>query len=251
MGTVLRPVAYLVDGTLEIRWLTVECVEQELVAGDLGRHPVELRVDRRHPGRHGSILWIHSWTFIHRRGFVGLFPSAGLASIRTCVLVVGKRSSGCSTRFGPASSAPGSAVRRADHPRAAGGAGALRTDTPLAARRRAPGDQPAQRTGRPTELGGKLAPALANRLRITRAEASRRIHEAADLGERSALNGEPLPAGVARHRRSPTQRRPRRRPRRGDPRLLSPAARLRRHRDPRRKPKRSWPDWPASIAPTN
>ncbi len=44
-----------------------------------------------------------------------------------------------------------------------------------------------------TELGGKLAPALANRLRITRAEASRRIHEAADLGERIALNGEPLP----------------------------------------------------------
>jgi hypothetical protein len=44
----------------------------------------------------------------------------------------------------------------------------------------------------PTELGGKLAPALADRLRITRAEASRRIHEAADLGERRALNGEPL-----------------------------------------------------------
>jgi hypothetical protein len=43
-----------------------------------------------------------------------------------------------------------------------------------------------------TELGGKLAPALANRLRITRAEASRRIHEAADLGERRALNGQPL-----------------------------------------------------------
>ena len=44
-----------------------------------------------------------------------------------------------------------------------------------------------------TELGGKLAPALANRLRISRAEASRRIHEAADLGERQAFNGEPLP----------------------------------------------------------
>ncbi len=44
-----------------------------------------------------------------------------------------------------------------------------------------------------TELGGKLAPALADRLRISRAEASRRIHEAADLGERRALNGEPLP----------------------------------------------------------
>ena len=44
-----------------------------------------------------------------------------------------------------------------------------------------------------SELGGKLAPALADRLRISRAEASRRIHEAADLGERRALNGEPLP----------------------------------------------------------
>jgi Domain of unknown function (DUF222) len=43
-----------------------------------------------------------------------------------------------------------------------------------------------------TELGGKLAPALANRLRISRAEASRRIHEAADVGERRALNGKPL-----------------------------------------------------------
>ena len=41
-------------------------------------------------------------------------------------------------------------------------------------------------------MGGKLAPVLADRLRITRAEASRRIHEAADLGERRALNGEPL-----------------------------------------------------------
>src|SRR5271170_17032 len=44
----------------------------------------------------------------------------------------------------------------------------------------------------PAELGGKLAAALANRLRISRAEASRRIHDAADLGERRALNGEPL-----------------------------------------------------------
>jgi len=44
-----------------------------------------------------------------------------------------------------------------------------------------------------TELGGKLASALANRLRISRGEASRRVHEAADLGERCALTGEPLP----------------------------------------------------------
>jgi hypothetical protein len=43
------------------------------------------------------------------------------------------------------------------------------------------------------ELGGTLPSALADRLRITRAEASRRIHEAADLGERTAVTGEPLP----------------------------------------------------------
>jgi hypothetical protein len=43
-----------------------------------------------------------------------------------------------------------------------------------------------------TELGGKLPFALAERLRITRAEASRRIGEAADLGPRRAMTGEPL-----------------------------------------------------------
>jgi hypothetical protein len=43
------------------------------------------------------------------------------------------------------------------------------------------------------ELGGKLGHALANRLRMSRGEASRRIHEAADLGERKAITGEPLP----------------------------------------------------------
>src|SRR5271166_3909557 len=43
-----------------------------------------------------------------------------------------------------------------------------------------------------TELGGKLPSALANRLGITRAEASRRIGEAADLGERRAITGEVL-----------------------------------------------------------
>src|SRR6201997_2018485 len=42
------------------------------------------------------------------------------------------------------------------------------------------------------ELGGTLRSALADRLRITKAEASRRIDEAADLGERRALTGEPL-----------------------------------------------------------
>jgi Domain of unknown function (DUF222) len=47
-----------------------------------------------------------------------------------------------------------------------------------------------------TELGGKLPAALANRLGITRAEASRRIGEAADLGERKAITGEPLPRAL-------------------------------------------------------
>lgn len=42
------------------------------------------------------------------------------------------------------------------------------------------------------ELGGTLGSALANRLRITKADAGRRIAEAADLGERRALTGEPL-----------------------------------------------------------
>ena len=43
------------------------------------------------------------------------------------------------------------------------------------------------------ELGGTLRCALANRLRITKAEAGRRIADAEDLGERRALTGEPLP----------------------------------------------------------
>ena len=42
------------------------------------------------------------------------------------------------------------------------------------------------------ELGGTLRSALADRLRITRAEAARRIAEAEDLGERRALTGELL-----------------------------------------------------------
>jgi hypothetical protein len=42
------------------------------------------------------------------------------------------------------------------------------------------------------ELGGTLRTALADRLHITKADAGQRIHEAADLGERRALTGEPL-----------------------------------------------------------
>src|ERR1700751_3188030 len=42
------------------------------------------------------------------------------------------------------------------------------------------------------ELGATLCSALADRLRITAAEAGRRIQEAADLGVRRALTGEAL-----------------------------------------------------------
>ena len=47
------------------------------------------------------------------------------------------------------------------------------------------------------ELGGTLRVALADRLRITKAEAARRIAEAADLGERRALTGQPLAPQLA------------------------------------------------------
>jgi hypothetical protein len=44
-----------------------------------------------------------------------------------------------------------------------------------------------------TELGARLPRALADRLHITRGEAGRRVAEAADLGQRRALTGQPLP----------------------------------------------------------
>jgi uncharacterized protein DUF222 len=47
------------------------------------------------------------------------------------------------------------------------------------------------------EIGGTLSHALADRLGIARSEAHRRIEEAADLGERRALTGEPLPPRLA------------------------------------------------------
>jgi hypothetical protein len=43
------------------------------------------------------------------------------------------------------------------------------------------------------ELDGTLSHVVAERLRIPRAEASRRVAEAAELGPRRALTGEPLP----------------------------------------------------------
>jgi Domain of unknown function (DUF222) len=44
-----------------------------------------------------------------------------------------------------------------------------------------------------TELGARLPRALADRLHITRSEANRRVAEAADLGQRRSLTGQPLP----------------------------------------------------------
>jgi Domain of unknown function (DUF222) len=48
------------------------------------------------------------------------------------------------------------------------------------------------RQATPEELGGKLSHAIAEWTLVSRAEASRRIKEAADLGQRRALTGEPL-----------------------------------------------------------
>ncbi|ULP40589.1 HNH endonuclease signature motif containing protein [Mycobacterium lentiflavum] len=48
------------------------------------------------------------------------------------------------------------------------------------------------RQATPAELGGKLSHAIAEWTLISRAEAGRRVREAADLGERRALTGEPL-----------------------------------------------------------
>ncbi len=50
------------------------------------------------------------------------------------------------------------------------------------------------RQATPAEIGGKLSHVLADRLRITRGEAGRRVAEAADLGARQAMTGEPLPS---------------------------------------------------------
>jgi hypothetical protein len=44
----------------------------------------------------------------------------------------------------------------------------------------------------PAELGGKLSHAIADATLISRADAARRVREAADLGPRRALTGEPL-----------------------------------------------------------
>ncbi|HWF29552.1 MAG TPA: 13E12 repeat family protein, partial [Mycobacterium sp.] len=48
------------------------------------------------------------------------------------------------------------------------------------------------RQATPEELGGKLSHAIAEWTLVSRAEAGRRIREAADLGPRRALTGEPL-----------------------------------------------------------
>lgn len=49
------------------------------------------------------------------------------------------------------------------------------------------------RQATPIEIGGKLSHALADRLRITGADAKHRIADAADLGTRQDLTGQPLP----------------------------------------------------------
>jgi len=48
------------------------------------------------------------------------------------------------------------------------------------------------RQATPAEIGGRLPHVLADRLRISRSEATRRLNEARDLGARAAMTGEPL-----------------------------------------------------------
>ncbi len=100
------------------------------------------------------------------------------------------------------------------------------------------------------ELGGTLHTALADRLRITKAEAARRIEEAEDLGERRALSGEPLAprlsATAAAQRDGQL----------GDgasksSATFSPSCPPRSTRAPGKPPTPTWPPKPAAIAPTN
>src|SRR5271168_2106970 len=58
-----------------------------------------------------------------------------------------------------------------------------------------------------TELGGKLGHSLANRLRITRGEAGRRIREAEDLGTPPINHRRTVAAAARSHRRRPARRR--------------------------------------------
>ncbi len=53
------------------------------------------------------------------------------------------------------------------------------------------------RQGTPEELGGKLSHAIAEATLISRKQAARRIAEAADLGPRRGLTGQPLPPALA------------------------------------------------------
>lgn len=53
------------------------------------------------------------------------------------------------------------------------------------------------RQATPADLDGKLSYALTDRLHISSAEAGRRIRDAADLGARHSLTGEPLPPALA------------------------------------------------------
>ncbi len=53
------------------------------------------------------------------------------------------------------------------------------------------------RQATPEELGGKLSHAIAEATLISRQDAARRVHEAADLGPRHGLTGQPLPPVLA------------------------------------------------------
>ena len=80
------------------------------------------------------------------------------------------------------------------------------------------------------ELGGRLSHALADRLRIMRTEASRRVGEAADLAPRRTFTGQPLPPRRL-PQLSPTSGAAFRGACAGDPRLSASTSRLGRRSD--------------------
>jgi len=100
-----------------------------------------------------------------------------------------------------------------------------------------------------TELGARLPAALAERLRITRGEATRRVAEAAELGPRRALTGQPLAPlltataqavrtggiGGAHVQVSAASC------------IACPPASMSK---PGKKPKPTWPGWPPNSGPT-
>ncbi|AHM09250.1 hypothetical protein BCGT_3331 [Mycobacterium tuberculosis variant bovis BCG str. ATCC 35743] len=101
------------------------------------------------------------------------------------------------------------------------------------------------------ELGGTLCCALANRLRITKPDAALRIADAADLGPRRALTGEPLAPQLTATATAQRQGLIGEGAHQSDSRPFSPTCPPRWMCPPARPPKPTWPAKPLNIVPTS